>query len=187
MTTYFVNLPRMHSSCLTGSPGLWLMPTSAGELCSYDALEENECFIVPQRPSLSHVVAIINSEDSTKLHNATREQKGRQEKYDFPTDLIETSEHLIATVDIPGVTKSQISISVEDGHLKINVQSPSRSVKVESVVPGDSHGMESLQDKCRNIPLPLKVDLNGPLEATFENGTLRIKMPKLQAKTIHLP
>jgi HSP20 family protein len=92
------------------------------------------------------------------------------------TDIIEEENQWIIYSEIPGVKKEDISISFEDSHLKIEA-------KKELKYKNKKHSNEeTYQGKYqRKFKLNRDVDSKN-IEATYENGVLELKIPKIKEK-----
>jgi HSP20 family protein len=92
------------------------------------------------------------------------------------TDIIEEENQWIIYSEIPGVKKEDISISFENSHLKIEA-------KKELKYKNKKHSNEeTYQGKYqRKFKLNRDVDSKN-IEATYENGVLELKIPKIKEK-----
>jgi HSP20 family protein len=92
------------------------------------------------------------------------------------TDIIEEENQWIIYSEIPGVKKEDISISFENSHLKIEA-------KKELKYKNKKHSNEeTYQGKYqRKFKLNRDVDSKN-IEATYENGVLELKIPKMKEK-----
>ena len=84
--------------------------------------------------------------------------------------LQETENKIIATFELPGVSKGDIELLVDDDHLELKVES-----KVEK--KDKQHYAAHKQSFFRKIPLLKKVD-SDKAEAEYKNGILKVEMPK---------
>lgn len=97
-------------------------------------------------------------------------------------DVYETENEVVATCDIPGLEKK------DDVHIHINDQSMltisgtiqrSNEIKEENM-----HKQERFTGYFkRSIPLPSPVSMDGNAKASYKNGVLEIRMPKVQDST----
>ena len=123
------------------------------------------------RKSFDLVNAIIN----TIGEQSTAEQ---QEVVDFrpKVNTRETDEAYHIEVELPGVKKKDVDISVDGNVLTISGE---RNVRDE-VKDEDYHKVESRYGLfSRSFTLPEKVDIEN-IEAEFVNGILEIAIPKLK-------
>ncbi len=89
--------------------------------------------------------------------------------------LQETESKIIATFELPGVTKADIELLVDDDHLELKVES-----KVEK--KDKQHYAVHTQSFFRKIPLLKKVD-SDKAEAEYKNGILKVAIPKKKKVT----
>ncbi|WDE10416.1 Hsp20/alpha crystallin family protein [Thalassomonas haliotis] len=90
------------------------------------------------------------------------------------TDLMDDGGSLRLTMEIPGLEKGDIRVSVEDDRLII---SGSKQLQEEHH-QGKYHIMECAYGSFqRRIPLPASVD-EAKVEASYKNGILRLSLPK---------
>ena len=126
------------------------------------------------RKSFDLVNAIMN----TIGEQTTTEQ---QEVVDFrpKVNTRETDEAYHIEVELPGVKKKDVDISVDGNVLTISGE---RNVRDE-VKDEDYHKVESRYGLfSRSFTLPEKVDISN-IEAEFVNGVLEIAIPKLKIDT----
>lgn len=99
-----------------------------------------------------------------------------------PTEIFEAKDELVITIELPGMTKKDVDISIDEGVLTI------KGEKVEVRKEGDEDRKYHLWERTygsftRSFTLPNTVDLT-KITAEFENGVLLVKLPKtLEAKT----
>ncbi|MBD3203309.1 Hsp20 family protein [Candidatus Woesearchaeota archaeon] len=101
----------------------------------------------------------------------------QEKRYRQPlTDVWETENQVIATVELPGVNKEDININVDDDMLEIKVEKKHEEKK-------EKKGMYRLERSYsgfyRSFALPGHVDPDRT-KATYKNGVLEIKIPKLE-------
>jgi len=86
-------------------------------------------------------------------------------------DISEEEGHYYISMDVPGLTKSDISIKVENGAVKIEGERKEEK-------KGKYHHSERAYGKfLRSFSLPDDVD-SAKIEAKAENGVLELKLPK---------
>jgi HSP20 family protein len=95
------------------------------------------------------------------------------------TDLVETDENFQLRLDVPGMSKEDIDISLQNGTLTVSGERTSERtdegedyVRVERAF-GTFH---------RTFTLPDAVDADS-IEATYEDGVLSIHVPKTEEST----
>jgi HSP20 family protein len=90
-------------------------------------------------------------------------------------DLYESGDHLVAVVELPGMSKEDIDISLHDGTLTISGERKRES----------SNGEKAQRtERCvgtfrRSISLPTAVDA-GKVSATYQDGILKVTLPKAE-------
>jgi HSP20 family protein len=90
-------------------------------------------------------------------------------------DLYQTSDNVIAVVEIPGMKKEDIDISLHDGMLTIAGERSSSSGEGEN-----AERTERFTGKFRrSISLPTRVDA-GKVSATYKDGILTVTLPKAE-------
>ena len=127
------------------------------------------------RKSFDLVNAIINT--IGEQSSATE-----QEVVDFrpKVNTRETEDNYHIEVELPGVKKQDVEISVDGNVLTISGE---RNVRDE-VKDEDYHKVESRYGLfSRSFTLPEKVDISN-IEAEFVNGILEIAIPKLKVDTL---
>ena len=98
-------------------------------------------------------------------------------------DVVETESQFEVQVDLPGLKPEEVNVEWNDGRLWI-----SGKHEEEKEEKGKTyHRIERQHGEFRRVlPLPVNVKEDG-IEAGFENGTLRITIPKSEeAKTKHI-
>jgi HSP20 family protein len=102
-------------------------------------------------------------------------QRGRM----FPgpaVDVTESAEDYTVTVELPGMTRDDIEVTVEDGRLNIRGEKKSEKKEEEKNYLRVERSYGSFS---RSIPLPTTVQEEA-VEATFKDGVLRVKLPKTE-------
>ena len=89
------------------------------------------------------------------------------------TDVEETESHYLVSMDVPGVSKDQIQIEVHDGTLRVTAERKDRFERKGS----SSRQYGKWQ---RSFTLPQGMDAEH-IEASCEDGVLRIALPKSEA------
>ncbi len=89
-------------------------------------------------------------------------------------DLIDKKDKLIAKVELPGVEKKDVKVSLTDNNLTIQGEIK----KDEEIKKEDYYYRErAYGNYARTISLPIEVDKD-KISAKFKNGILEITMPK---------
>ncbi len=103
------------------------------------------------------------------------------------TDLYETAEELVCEVDLPGADLSMISIKVYEDLLLI--ESSGNPEGDEEMYPGGFKYFcmeRSLKGFRRVLKLPILVNATAA-SASYGQGVLTIRFPKLKGKLIRIP
>ncbi|MDP6666094.1 MAG: Hsp20/alpha crystallin family protein [Dehalococcoidia bacterium] len=113
---------------------------------------------------------------------------GAPEAWSIPLDVVQDGDALVVTASLPGATKDEIEVSIDDNVLTIRAESQ------KSLTPADSSSDEStdvsgsyiLRERrtgtyYRALRLPETVDFENA-KSTFKDGVLTIKLPKLESK-----
>lgn len=90
------------------------------------------------------------------------------------TDLIDQKDQLIARIELPGVEKKDVKISVSDNNLTVQgeIEKDKETKKEDYYCCERVYGTYS-----RTISLPVEVEQD-KIKAKFKNGILEIVMPK---------
>ena len=90
-------------------------------------------------------------------------------------DLYQTNDDIVAVVELPGMRKEDIDLSMQDGILTISGERKEE----EAAADGEKTARtERFVGKFRrSISLPTRVDAN-KVNATYKDGILTVKMPK---------
>jgi HSP20 family protein len=91
-------------------------------------------------------------------------------------DLYESGDHLVAAVELPGMRKEDIDISLHDGTLTISGERKSESTKNGETAQRTERYVGTFR---RSIALPTRVDA-GKVSATYQDGILRVTLPKAE-------
>ena len=90
-------------------------------------------------------------------------------------DLYQTNDDVVAVVELPGMRKEDIEISLQDGMLTISGE------RKDDTPEGDNTARtERFVGKFRrSISLPTRVDVN-KVNATYKDGILTVTLPKAE-------
>src|ERR1700757_5256262 len=88
-------------------------------------------------------------------------------------DLYESGDHFVAVVQLPGMRKEDMDISLHDGTLTINGERKRESANGETAQRTERY----IGTFRRSTTLPTRVD-PGKVSATYENGILKVILPK---------
>lgn len=91
-------------------------------------------------------------------------------------DIIDKKDALQVKIELPGVEKDQIDLSVDEDSLVIKGE-----IKKEEEIKEEDyyHCERSYQRFARTIALPTKVDAS-KIKATFKDGVLEVNLPKAE-------
>ena len=91
-------------------------------------------------------------------------------------DLVEADDHYQVQVDLPGVSKEDVSITVEDNELAIRGERQAESRTEDDHVVRMERTFGTFY---RSIRLPRTVD-ESKIKATFDDGVLTVNLPKTE-------
>ncbi|MGM0364992.1 MAG: Hsp20/alpha crystallin family protein [Actinomycetota bacterium] len=93
-------------------------------------------------------------------------------------DIKETDDHIIASMDIPGMKMEDINVSIDKNRVSISGER-----KVEKEEKGEDFiKMErTFGSFCRSFYLGIPVKEEGA-KASYNNGVLEVSLPKVKAK-----
>ena len=94
-------------------------------------------------------------------------------------DLVEGDNELIATVDLPGMDKKDIELSVNNNVLEVKAE---RGLTEDKTEEGYLFHERTYNRFYRSIRLPVGVDESN-VNAAYKDGTLTIKLPKSELET----
>lgn len=93
-------------------------------------------------------------------------------------DVQETDENVIATVELPGMKKENITLTVTENMLEVKAETKEEEKE-------EKEGYKSWRSRYRGfyrrLPLPSAVD-SERAKATYRNGVLEVTMPKVEKK-----
>ncbi len=96
-------------------------------------------------------------------------------------DIIETDDDIIVHVALPGIKKEDLDLNVSEKMVEVKAK-----FDVESDISGTYVTLTDRQTGIvkRYVTLPVKV-IPDKASAKFENGILRVTIPKLEKKEVH--
>lgn len=108
-----------------------------------------------------------------------KDKKGQLMPYRSPiTDLYETDNSVIATMEIPGVNKEDIELNVTDNQIEVKVEQ-------KHEVKDEDKGYYKYESRCksfyRSLPIPSEVKAE-QAEASYKDGVLKIEIAKKEVK-----
>ncbi len=89
-------------------------------------------------------------------------------------DVFSTKDEVVATVELPGVHKEDITLKVSPNAMVISVRKGGHEERRE---PGSYEYSARFDGYSQTISLPSKV-VSGKAKATYKNGVLEIRIPK---------
>lgn len=104
----------------------------------------------------------------------------RPEAWSIPMDVVQNSDELVVTASVPGMTKDEIDVSIDDNVLTIRAETKNSAT-------GESENFLLRERRTgtyyRSLRLPDTVDYDSA-ETTFKDGVLTIRLPKLESKKV---
>ncbi len=94
-------------------------------------------------------------------------------------DLYEKDNNLIAEIELPGVNKEDIKLSVEDGYLNISAEKKYEKEDKDKKYRKYERAYSFFQ---RSLKLPDEVD-ESKVKAKYEDGILKVVIPKSKERT----
>jgi len=91
-------------------------------------------------------------------------------------DLSEDKDNLVASVEIPGLSKENLDVSVHEGVLNISGE----RMRAKERETDEAHRRERVYGRFHrsiSLPKPVKVD---SIKATYRDGILTVTMPKTE-------
>ncbi len=90
--------------------------------------------------------------------------------------LQETESQMVATFELPGVSKGDIELIVDDDHMELKVESKQEKEQKDKDKKSYSYMSQSTSFQ-RYVSLPKEVD-SDKAKAEYQNGVLRVEVPK---------
>lgn len=91
-------------------------------------------------------------------------------------DVVEEKDNFLVKVDLPGMTKDDVSVTIHDSYLTIKGE---RRHEVEKKDANFYHRERVAGQFTRTLELPTRVDA-GKVSATFRDGVLHVTLPKTE-------
>jgi len=116
-------------------------------------------------------------EEMNRLFDTSLRRGGMFEGAFVPAiDVVEGKDNFLVRADLPGLTKDDVSVTLQDGHLTIKGEK--------------KHDTETKEANCyrkervhgtfsRTIELPASVDTK-KIDAHFKDGVLHVRLPKTE-------
>lgn len=133
--------------------------------------------LVRNDPFLQFVDRFFGGDVGSPVLDAWR-REGNGRSWVPPIDIRETDVAFVCTADLPGLTKKDIEITVEDGVLSISGE---RTLENEDNEDSQMRRIErSYGAFRRSFTLPRGIDQE-KVEAKFKDGVLTLTLPKAEA------
>ncbi len=93
-------------------------------------------------------------------------------------DVSETDSEVIATLELPGMKREDIKVTVSDGVLTVSGEKKQEKVEENE----NRHRVERTYGYFkRSVSLPAEIDTS-KVKAVYKDGVLKVTMPKLEEK-----
>ena len=89
-------------------------------------------------------------------------------------DVFQTKDEVVATIELPGVKKDNISLKVSPSTLLLQVRQGHREERRET---GHYEYSARFEGHSESVSLPARVD-SSKAKATYKNGVLEVRVPK---------
>ena len=89
-------------------------------------------------------------------------------------DVVEEQDNFLVKIDLPGLSKDDVSVTIQDNFLTVKGE---RKHEVEKKEANFHHRERVYGSFARTIELPTRVDA-GKVAATFRDGVLQVALPK---------
>ncbi|PFJ14192.1 molecular chaperone Hsp20 [Bacillus cereus] len=96
----------------------------------------------------------------------------------FPVDLYEVDDELVVKAELPGIQKEQIQIEMQSEYLKVFVKEDILEETEDQTSHNYYRRERSISEASRIIKLPYLINKKAA-KASYENGVLEIRAPKL--------
>jgi HSP20 family protein len=121
-------------------------------------------------------LAEIQNEVNRLLDTSLRRQGGLEAAFSPALDLVVEKDNVVVKADLPGLTKDDVTVTLQDGYLAIRGEKKQETEKKEAnyFLSERVHGSFT-----RSIELPSAVDAQ-KIEARFKDGVLTVTLPKAE-------
>jgi HSP20 family protein len=96
-------------------------------------------------------------------------------------DLVETKDHLVLRVDLPGMSEDDVSIEIKDGVLTVSGE---RQTERSGEEEGYYRFERAFGSFARSLSLPEGIDPD-KVSAEFDRGVLEVRIPKPEESKPH--
>ncbi|MGE7884783.1 Hsp20/alpha crystallin family protein [Bacillus sp. NPDC094077] len=133
-------------------------------------------------PVRNYLKQIDDFFEQTPLRNVIADlnhffQKGNR-LLTFPVDLYEVDDELVIKAELPGIQKEQIQIEMQSEYLKVSVKEDILEETEDQTSHNYYRRERSISEASRIIKLPYLINKKAA-KASYENGVLEIRAPKL--------
>jgi HSP20 family protein len=120
-------------------------------------------------------LADVRDEMNRLFDTSLRRHGGTSEDAFVPAmDIVEEKDNFLVKVDLPGLSKEDVSVSIQDGFLTIKGE---RKYDAEKKETNYYHRERVHGTFSRSLQLPTRIDA-GKVLATFRDGVLHVTLPK---------
>ena len=106
-----------------------------------------------------------------------RTDGGLQGEFAPAIDVIEEKENFLVRADLPGLSKEDVTVSLQDNYLTIRGE---KKHETETKEANYYHRERVSGTFLRTVGLPTTVDAK-KIEASFKDGVLQVRLPKSEA------
>lgn len=118
----------------------------------------------------------IRAEMSRLFDTSTYRRNSWETVFTPALDVVEEKDNYLVNVDLPGLTKADVSVTVQDNFLTVKGE---RKHVVEKKEANYYHHERVHGQFIRTIELPTRLNA-GQVVATFRDGVLHITLPKAE-------
>ncbi len=113
-------------------------------------------------------------------------KKLMREEFNEPhIDLFETPKEVVATAEVPGVKKEELSVKITENGMTLSIKQKERHEHEARERGKYEYAYSSrFQGYARYLPFPSRVAAN-KAKATYKNGVLEIRAPKIAPASHH--
>ena len=123
--------------------------------------------------SLADIQEEMNRLFDTSMRRGARTSDGQ---WFAPCDIYEEKDKLVVRMDLPGLRKEEVKVTLQEGILTIRGER-----KLEAPKDATFYTQERVSGTfTRTIQLPVGVDA-GKIDANFRDGVLQVTLPKSEA------
>ena len=124
----------------------------------------------------------FNFPSMRELENIDRKLYGRHASHEMKTDVHEHDDHYEVDIDLPGFTKDEISLNLDQGYL--TVSAAKGADKEQTNKKGKIIRQERYAGAMQRTFYVGDILTAEDIKAKFENGVLNLTLPKKDAKQL---